>query len=241
MQLIIYGDISVNYLAHNSRRKILDGLLSSFDLSSTVYFPTRLQNKSARAIDNIFIDTSKFPNYVVSPIYNGLSDHDAQLKLSDIDIKIRNPKFKIIRRIDTYSILDFRYKLSFEAWNSIFDSNDVNSMFNSFLNIYLRIFYFSFPLKKVSTKTNSHDWITSGIRTSCKRKRDLFLFCRNSNDAKLENYYKTYFKILSNVIKEAKKYHFNRLIENSDNKMKTMWDIVTLLTGKKKVLKTFTR
>jgi hypothetical protein len=103
MQLIICVDINVNYLAHNSRRKMLDALLSSFNLSSTVYFPTRLENKSATAIDNVFIDTCNFPNYVVSPLYNGLSDHDAQLfKLSDIDIKIQNPKFKIIRRIDTY-------------------------------------------------------------------------------------------------------------------------------------------
>jgi hypothetical protein len=86
----------------------LDALLSSFNLSSTVYFPTMLQNKSAIAIDNIFIDTSKFPNYVVSPLYTDLSDHDAQLiMLSNIDIKIQNSKFKIIRRIDTYSILDF--------------------------------------------------------------------------------------------------------------------------------------
>jgi len=130
-------------------RKILNALLSSFNLSSTHYFPTRLQNKSATAIDNIFIDTSKFSNYVVSPLHNGLSDHDARLiKLNDIDIKIQNPKFKIIRRTDTYSVFNFRYKLSFEIWNSIFDSNDVNSMLNSFLSIYLRSFYSSFSFKK---------------------------------------------------------------------------------------------
>jgi len=64
-QSIICGDTNVNYLVHNSRRKILDALLSSFNLPSTVYFPTRLQNKSATAIDNIFIDTSKFPNYAM--------------------------------------------------------------------------------------------------------------------------------------------------------------------------------
>jgi hypothetical protein len=144
-----------------------------------------------------------------------MSDQNAKLiKLSDIDIKIQNPKFKIITRTDTYSILDFWCNLSFEAQNRIFGINDVNSMFNSFLSIYLGIFYSSFPLKKVNTKTNSHAWITSGIRTSCKHERDLFLICRNSNDAKLENYYKTYSKILSKVIKEAKKYHLNRLIEN---------------------------
>ena len=72
------------------------------------------------------------------------------------------------------------------------------------------------------------------IRTSCNYKRDLFLLCRNSNNAKLENYYKTYCKILSKFIKEARKYDFNRMIENSDNKMKTMQDIAELLISKKK-------
>jgi len=127
----------------------MDALLYPFNLSGTLYFPTRLQNKSAKAIDNIFIDTSKFANYVISALYNGLPDHDAQLiVLSDIDITIQNSKFKILRRTDTHSILDLRYKLSFETWNSIFYSNGVNSMFNSFLNIYLRVFYSSFTLKK---------------------------------------------------------------------------------------------
>ena len=69
MQFIICGDINVNYLVHNRRRNILDALLSSINLSSTVYFPTRLQNESATAIGNTFIDTSN----------NGLSDHDARL------------------------------------------------------------------------------------------------------------------------------------------------------------------
>jgi len=101
------------------------------------------------------------------------------IKLNDIDIKIQNSKFKIIRRTDTYSVFDFWFKQNFETWNNIFDSNDVNSMFNSFLNIYLGIFYSSLSLKKVNTKTDSHAWIASGIRTSCKRKWDLFLLGRN--------------------------------------------------------------
>ena len=101
-QCFRYGVTRANYLVHNSRK---DALLSSFNSSSTVYF---LTNKSATAVDSIFIDISKFPNYVVSPLYNDLSDHDAQLiNLSDIDIKIQNPKFKIIRRIDKYSVLYF--------------------------------------------------------------------------------------------------------------------------------------
>jgi hypothetical protein len=46
---------------------------------ATVHFPTRVQNQSNTAIDNIFIDNYKFTKYTVSPICNGLSDHDTQL------------------------------------------------------------------------------------------------------------------------------------------------------------------
>jgi hypothetical protein len=163
-----------------------------------------------------------------------LADHDAQLiKLSNVDLKIQNANVKIMRKFDAYSILDFQYKLSFETWSSVFDDNDVNTMFNSFLSVYLRIFYSSFPLRRVNSKTNSNAWITLGIRTSCERKRDLYLLCRNSNNIKLKEYYKLYSKILSNVIREAKKWHYNSQIEKSDNKMKTVWDITKSLTGKK--------
>ena len=59
-------------------------------------------------------------------------------------------------------------------------------------------------------KTKSNAWLTLGIKTSCKHKRDLYLLSRNSNDSKLKNYYKLYCKVLSDV-KQAEKYHCNRL------------------------------
>jgi hypothetical protein len=65
-------------LINNKKRK-MGLLLASFNLVSTVDFPTRLQNNPATAIDNIFNDLSLQGNYVVYPLCNGLSDHDAQL------------------------------------------------------------------------------------------------------------------------------------------------------------------
>jgi hypothetical protein len=45
----------------------------------TVNFPTRIQNYSSTAIDNIFIDNSRKDHISIEPVINGLSDHDAQL------------------------------------------------------------------------------------------------------------------------------------------------------------------
>ena len=110
----------------------------------------RVQNTSATAINIIFIDVSQFESYAVTPVLNELSDHDAQLLMISTDYShMPIKKFKTIRKINRYTLSDFNNKLSYESWDTIFKRDDVSAMFNSFLNIYLKIFYSSFPLKSV--------------------------------------------------------------------------------------------
>jgi hypothetical protein len=72
----------------------MDLLLASYNLLSTVNFP-RLQNNSATAIDDIFIDVSLQGNYVTYPLCNGLSDHDAQLiVLTEVKVFTKNVSVK---------------------------------------------------------------------------------------------------------------------------------------------------
>jgi hypothetical protein len=147
----------------------------SYDLSPIVHFPTRVQNQSCTTIDNIFIDIHKNISYTVCSLYNGLSDHDAQLLIiKDVNPQLSNYYTYIISNIHRYSIKDFKIRLSYKSWDSIFSNNsnmDVDSLFNMFLNNYLRIFYTSFPLKKVTEKVNKNHWITPGIRISCNHKK----------------------------------------------------------------------
>jgi hypothetical protein len=74
---------------------------------------------------------------MVTPIINGVSDHDAELLIiSTDDSSVPIHKFKTIKKINKYTISDFD-KLGCESWDTIFNSEDVNAMFNSFLNIAL--------------------------------------------------------------------------------------------------------
>ncbi|GFG40665.1 hypothetical protein Cfor_06702 [Coptotermes formosanus] len=84
--LVICGDFNVNYLEDSKNRQQLDTLLATFNLHATVKFPTRIMNGTVSAIDNIMVD--KATNYTISPITNGLSEHDAQLLTSNIYLKI---------------------------------------------------------------------------------------------------------------------------------------------------------
>jgi len=128
----------------------LDVLLATYNLTSTVRFSTRSFNGSVTAIYNIFIDISHSDKYTLGPLINGLSDHDGQIiKLKNINMQKQPHETKIIRNVNKRSMEDFKIKLSYEIWENIFGGNDVNDMFNNFHNTFLRIFYSSFPKKRI--------------------------------------------------------------------------------------------
>ena len=93
---------------------------------------------SSTIIDNIFIDYSRIGKFELFPIYNGTSDHDAQLILIHDITMLSYPRGSWkTRKIDELSLLNFNYNLSFELWKDVFDEGDVNVMFNTFLNTFL--------------------------------------------------------------------------------------------------------
>ena len=85
-------------------------------LTSIIIFPTRVQNTSATAIDNIFIDISQFESYSVTLILNGVSDHDVLLLMISTDyFHMLIQKSKTVRKINKCMISDFINKLSNES------------------------------------------------------------------------------------------------------------------------------
>jgi hypothetical protein len=122
--------------------------------------------------------------------------------------------------------MEFQLQLSYENWEEIFMEDDAYISFNRFLNIYLRIFHSSFIKKQKNCNTIFKPWLTKGIKTSCNRKRELYLNTRHNNEIEHKLYYKHYCKILSKVMKEAKRLCYEEVITRSKNKMKTTWNII---------------
>jgi len=111
LEYILCDDINIDYLTDSDRKSRLDALLTTYNLTSIVNFPTRIQKNSATAIDNIFIDTSRMGNYTISPIINGLSDHDAQfITLYSYTMRPPSKNYRLIRNINDHTINDFLTK-----------------------------------------------------------------------------------------------------------------------------------
>jgi len=111
-------------------------------------------------------------------------------------------------------------------WEPVFDGNDVNKIFNYFINIFLSIYYSIFPLIQTKNKRNQNSWITPGIITSSKHTGELYKELQNNNNATLASYYRDYSKMLSRVRRKATIIEHDKLILNSHNKVKTTLDII---------------
>ena len=140
LELHIVHFFYIDYTIDSCRKHLLDSLLASFNLFITVKFPTRISKHPSTQIDNIYVNVYRF-NFSVYPFTNGLSDHDAQIvTLTDISTPIPEQSSSLIRKVDNNTIRNFVYLLSYENWEN------VNIIYNNFVNTYLRILYASFPL-----------------------------------------------------------------------------------------------
>jgi hypothetical protein len=98
----------------------------------------------------------------------GLSDHDAQMLQLRVGNLINNKKkYKIltIGNIDFNTINEIKDKLRCKLWQNFLENenNYVNNTFNSFLNVYVQIFYSCFPKISVNRYTSNNQWVTKGI------------------------------------------------------------------------------
>jgi hypothetical protein len=142
----------------------------------------------------------------VYPVINGLSDHDAQIiALTDISTCTPKQPFSLTRKIDDNTIRNFVHHLSYKNWENVFMEEDVNIIYNNFVNTYVRIFYANFPLVKIKNSQNLKPWLTKGIKISRLNKRRLYLNYRNSNNP-----------ILKKTIRDTVRHYLKLLLQLQD-------------------------
>jgi exonuclease III len=132
-EYIICGYININYPGNNNKQNQLNYMLRTYNMISTVHFPTRISHNSATLIDNIFVDNRR--HYNIKPCINGVSALDAQLiTLNNLSLPLTNTQPTHIRNINKNATAEFQLQLSWEQWDNIFGNNNVNDRFNNLLS-----------------------------------------------------------------------------------------------------------
>ena len=114
LTVIVFGDFKVDHLIDNHRRRQLDSILNSFNLSSTITFSPRIGSNSFTTIDSIFLDKHYYENFEILFKSNSLSDHDAQFLMLHLPLNERIYKQSHgMRNINKYTISEFQLALSY--------------------------------------------------------------------------------------------------------------------------------
>lgn len=233
--VVVCGDFNVNLFEETSMQAKFTRLFKSFNLNNIFLEATRTTDHSATCIDNIFCDC-KFQD---KAIINCLkSDHSGQIvTLLEVKIKKSNKSTFMSRPITTHKVESFRVALEHKLPKANLTENNPDKLYKEFFEIISTEFDKQFKQKKIINKENKatfSDWATEGIRKSRNTLYDLYEQKSYNRNAGFVDYVKKYSKTFKNVCKQAKRDFLNKKITNSDNKIKTVWNIINSETGKVK-------
>ena len=165
----------------NYSRDFLLAIQSCF-LLPTIDKPTRVHKNSASLIDNIFVHN---PEQVLisGNLITDVSDHFLQFCILTPRDKIKRKQIKKrdVSHFDPYSL---NSDLATINWSCIIKThaNNVDELFSTFYRNFNKIVNKHAPIKTLSRrriKQFSKHWITKGIRTSIKEKKQTVRNCRS--------------------------------------------------------------
>ena len=124
-KIILCGDFNINMETVNPISQSFKTLLLTYNLSQTIFQPTRITKNSVSLLDNIFIN---FENSCKGEVITtALSDHEGQILRVELTENIEHFKNKGKRRIfsDT-KLRQYKYELQNTSWDEILSCVDPN-------------------------------------------------------------------------------------------------------------------
>ena len=235
--VFIGGDFNIDLIQYNSDPVVTQfvDVLLSYNLYPTISRPTRVSKTSSTLLDCIFTNSIE-PASSAIIIENTISDHYPILlstELTDVE-KSNVPTVNYNRKITSEMATLFNEKLvdefcSFQNFQNASDATDF------FCNVITSNIDTYFPIKRSCRKTQPlKPWISQGILASINTKNNLYksFLQRRSDEALMR--FKTYKNRLLNVIRAAKKKHYQNLIAINTGNSKETWKILNEIIGSTK-------
>ena len=177
----------------------------------SIILPTRLSSEACTLLNHIFYYSKTFRNKLFSGnLYVDITDHLANFLI--LGPKKKKNDRKNVRIFSEKNKNKFKEALSLINWKQEMKSKSVNEAMTFFSHNVTKAYNKSFPIVKLSRKrANDKPWITSGLKTSIKKKHLLYKkYLQNRSDAnRLE--YTTYNNDLRTIIRNAEIKYYKRV------------------------------
>lgn len=239
--IIIVGDLNVNSLATNrteqNKYKEILNICTSLNLCNLVNDYTRIDKRKGftakAALDHVFTNIQGACVDIIEP---HISDHTAQitsfdLKISAIHVKESNVTTE--RNFSEQNMRNFCFLFNRDSHTLLGNYHDINDFFFEFSEHFRWCLDMTCPSR---TRKRYNRIVTSDpiMKQEIPKLNFLHSIAIASGDADLMNSYKAYKIEVNNKIIEYNKTNNISKIQNSNNKNKTIWEIVNRKLGKSK-------
>ncbi|XP_045477990.1 uncharacterized protein LOC123683137 [Harmonia axyridis] len=220
-----------------NKTKLLNELLDCFNLTKTSEVATRVYTNingitSTSKVDYI-ISSSDLCNYKCTVFEPHISDHKAMLLKMSLK-PISAPKTKIsIRNVNQNNLNKLNACISDSNFVDLYSESDVDLCFESFNNEILYFLEVCCPVKHIFATNSRKNWITSEIRQSKQNLTNLYWLHSVVRSPSTLFKYKNAKLQHNSLINETKINYYSSKIDKSDNKNKTLWNIVNKFTCRK--------
>ena len=207
------------------------------DLLPCITMPTRVTDKSATLIDNLFISRKLQYNYEPYIILDDLSDHLACLLiLKGQNKSTKGNEKKVIRNLSSKRIACINSKLSEVKWEDALTDLSTEESFSYFHNKLTQTIDEVSPEKTVTVSkkhTPNDPWMTKGILKSLTRQKSLYLEQLTYKTEASTNKYKTYRNRLKKLIRISKQTYFMNKCKAFKQDSRKLWQLINITLNNK--------
>ena len=222
---LIMGDFNIDLLkqGNSASQDFLETFVSASFLP-LISKPTRVANKSATLLDNIFCNILPTPDSSI--ILSDITDHYPIMSHFNLEKSIEKSFPLPARRRATHeNIASLGASLDSVDWSPVVNTNDVNLSLENVLHICNEHLDNHIPIKennRVSYKTSPRlPWVSKSILRSINRKNRLFYQFKMKNTQQSKNKYVTYKNKLTKILRIEKRKYYAIQLEQYKHNIKT--------------------
>ena len=237
----LLGDYNINLLKvenHIPTSNFIDQMYSN-SFIPLINKPTRVTDKSATLIDNIFTNRLSDTNTLQGILATDISDHFPVFVIfTEICQSNANKEEYIFKRsFSPVKISNFCQALGSTNWSDIFiNILDPQEAFTHFHSYFVKLYNKFFPLKKVKIGYKTRKpWLTVGVKNSINTKNKLYIKSIKYPSAINKSTYTNYKNKLNYITRKLERDHIENLLLKHKSNLKRTWQIMKDILNRNRV------
>lgn len=158
-----------------------------------------------------------------------ITDHQPVFAIASPRYSIKQAKSRIVYKDDKIS-----HSLCTENLRPVYEAPSTEDKFDQFLNSFVKhIKRGEFTVTQSRTTVKRKPWLTTALLKSINHKNNMYkTLKRNPQKVSLQNKYKSYNKLLTNLINVSKRNYFHLRIQQANGNTSATWKVINSALNK---------